>query len=149
LDGTSFPHGMDALSERYLGHTPISYDEMTGTGKARITFDYVALDKALDYAAEDADVTLRLHKVLKPRLAQEKMVSVYENIDRPLIPVIAQMELDGVKIDPAILKSMSTEFGLKLAALEKEIQDIAKIPFNVASPKQVGEILFETMKLPR
>lgn len=147
LDGSTVSHGMDNLSERYLGHKPISYDEVTGTGKSRITFDLVSLDKALDYAAEDADVTLRLHKLLKPRLVQEKMVSVYENIDRPLIPVIAQMELEGIKVDSAILKSMSTEFGLKLAALEKEIQDIAGMPFNVASPKQVGEILFDSMGL--
>lgn len=148
LDGTSVPQGMDALSERYFGHKPISYDEVTGTGKARITFDLVPLDKALDYAAEDADITLRLHKALKPRLAREGMTATYENVERPLIPVIAQMELDGVKVDLSILKSMSSEFGFKLSALEKEIQDMAGQPFNVASPKQVGEILFDTLGLP-
>jgi DNA polymerase-1 len=103
--------------------------------------------KALTYAAEDADVTLRLHRLLKPRLAQDKMLSVYENIERPLIPVIAEMELTGIKVDPKTLHDMSTEFGRKLIQLETEIYKLAGHEFNVASPKQVGAVLFEEMGL--
>lgn len=147
LDGSSHKHSMDSLSERYLGHTPIPYKEVAGTGKSQVTFDRVTIEKALDYAAEDAEVTLRLYKLLKPRLALEKMVSVYENIERPLIPVIAQMELEGIKVDPAILKSMSTDFGKRIADLEEEIHKLAGTPFNIASPKQIGEILFDQMGL--
>ncbi|MCB1720736.1 MAG: DNA polymerase I, partial [Alphaproteobacteria bacterium] len=147
LDGSSHKHSMDSLSERYLDHTPISYKEVAGTGKSQVTFDRVTIEKALDYAAEDADVTLRLYKLLKPRLVRENMVSVYENIERPLIPVIAQMELDGVKVDPAILRAMSTDFGKRIADLEEDIYKLAGTPFNIASPKQIGKILFEQMGL--
>ncbi len=147
LDGTSHPHGMDYLSEYLLGHKPISYEEVAGKGKNRVTFDCVSIDKALVYAAEDADVTLRLHKILKPRLAREKMLSVYEDIERPLIPVIAQMELDGIRVDPQILRTMSHDFGKKLMELETEIHKLAGYEFNVSSPKQVGGVLFESMGL--
>ena len=147
LDGTSHPHGMDFLSEKYLQHRPIAYEEVAGKGKSQVTFDKVPVEKALTYAAEDADVTLRLHKILKPRLAREKMVSVYEDIERPLISVIGQMELDGIRIDPKILKDMSADFGKKLMALETEIHKLAGTEFNISSPKQVGEILFKNMGL--
>jgi len=147
LDGSSHSHSMDNLAEHYLGHTPIKYEEVAGKGKKQITFDQVAIEDALDYAAEDADITLRLHKKLKPRIAQEKMAYVYEEIERPLIPVIAQMESDGVRVDPAILKQMSEEFGKKLIKLEEEIHKLAGTEFNVGSPKQIGEILFESMGL--
>lgn len=147
LDGTEHGHGMDELSELYCGHTPIKFSEVAGKGKNMVTFDRVPLDKALDYAAEDAEITLRLHQILKPRLAQEHMVSVYEQIERPLIPVIAQMELEGIKIDPAILKSMSNDFGQRLVALEQEIYKLAGHEFNVASPRQVGTVLFEELGL--
>lgn len=148
LDGTSESNGMDDLSKRLLGHETIKYDDVTGTGKARITFDRVALNKALDYAAEDADVTMRFHHILKPRLAHEGMSFVYEDIERPLIPVIAQMEMNGIKVDPAILKSMSNDFGKKLLELETDIHKLAGTNFNVGSPKQIGEILFDQMGLP-
>lgn len=147
LDGTSHSNAMDELSKDFLGHTPIKYEEVAGKGKSQVTFDHVPLDKALDYAAEDADITARLHHVFKPRLAREQMVSVYEDIERPLIPVIAQMELTGIKVDPAILKSMSNEFGHKLLELETAIQKQAGTEFNVASPKQIGEVLFDQMGL--
>ena len=147
LDGGSTSHGMDAMSERYLDHKPIPYKEVAGTGKSQITFDYVPLDKALDYAAEDADITLRLYYILKDRLIAERMVKMYEEVERPLIPVIAQMELNGIKIDPLILKDMSTRFGKKLEGLEEEIHAIAGHEFNVASPKQLGQVLFEEMGL--
>jgi len=147
LDGSSHKHSMDALSTQYFDHAPIPYKEVAGTGKSQVTFDKVTIEKALDYAAEDADITLRLYKLLKPRLTQEKMVSVYENIERPLIPVIAQMELEGIKVNPTILKSMSTNFGKRIADLEGEIHKLAGTPFNIGSPKQIGEILFDQMGL--
>lgn len=147
LDGSSHKHGMDALSEQYLDHTPIPYKDVAGSGKSQVTFDRVDIEKALDYAAEDADVTLRLYHILKPRLVAERMLSVYENIERPLIEVIARMELEGVKVDPAILKSMSTDFGKRIADLENDIHALAGTPFNIGSPKQIGEILFDQMGL--
>ncbi|MCB9964851.1 MAG: DNA polymerase I [Rhodospirillales bacterium] len=148
LDGSFRRHNMDALSEDYLGHTPISYEEVAGKGKKSITFDQVPLDKACAYAAEDADVTLRLHQILKPRLVQEHMVSVYEDIERPLIPVVAAMEYAGIKVDPVLLKKFSQDFGQQLLELEKTIHRLAGRDFNVASPKQLGNILFEEMSLP-
>ena len=147
LDGSSHKHSMDALAQQYLDFEPIKYEEVAGKGKAQVTFDKVDIEKALDYAAEDAEITLRLYKLLKPRLVTEKMVSVYENIERPLIPIIAQMELEGIKVDPAILKSMSTDFGKRIADLEAEIHALAGSPFNIGSPKQIGEILFDQMGL--
>jgi len=147
LDGSSHKHSMDALSVHYLDHTPIPYKEVAGTGKAQVTFDRVDIEKALDYAAEDADVTLRLYDILKPRLVAERMVSVYENLERPLIEVIARMEMDGVKVDPTILKTMSDDFGKRIADLEAQIHEIAETPFNIGSPKQIGEILFDQMGL--
>jgi len=147
LDGSSHKHGMDALSVHYLDHSPIPYKEVAGTGKAQVTFDRVDIEKALDYAAEDAEVTLRLYHILKPRLVAERMVSVYENIERPLIEVIARMEMAGVKVDPTILKSMSSDFGKRISDLEADIHDLAGTPFNIGSPKQIGEILFDQMGL--
>ncbi len=147
LDGSSHKHSMDALSEMYLGHTPIPFKDVAGSGKSLVTFDHVDIEKALDYAAEDADVTLRLYHILKARLVPEKMVSVYENIERPLIPIIAQMELEGIKVDPAILREMSADFGKRIADLEEHIHALAGTPFNIASPKQIGEILFDQMGL--
>ncbi len=148
LDGTSHGNSMDELSRLFLNHETIKYDDVTGTGKSRVTFDRVPLDKARDYAAEDADVTARLHKILKPRLPLDAMAVVYEDIERPLISTIGMMEMDGIKVDSAFLKTMSTEFGIKLVALEAEIHKIAGTPFNVGSPKQIGEILFDQMGLP-
>ncbi len=145
LDGSSHGHGMDELSMLYCDHKPIKFEEVAGKGKKQVTFDLVPIDKALDYAAEDAEVTLRLHKILKPRLAQERMVQVYEDIERPLVPVIADMERTGIKVDPEILRQMSNDFGKKLATLEQEIQEEAGHPFNVGSPKQIGAVLFDEM----
>jgi DNA polymerase-1 len=147
LDGSSHSHSMDNLSKMYLEHEPIKFADVVGKGKAQVTFDRVDIEKALDYAAEDADVTLRLWHILKPRLVAEKMVSVYENIERPLIPVIAQMELEGARVDPAILKDMSADFGKRIADLEEQIHGLAGTQFNIGSPKQIGEILFDQMGL--
>ena len=147
LDGTEHGHGMDELSTLMLGHETIKYNDVAGTGKNQVTFDRVDIAKALDYAAEDADVTLRLHRILKPRLAQEKMVSVYEDIERAIVPVIAEMERTGIKVDTTVLKQMSHEFGMKLATLESAIHKLAGHEFNVASPKQLGVVLFDEMGL--
>jgi DNA polymerase I len=146
--GNSGGHGMDALSQRWLGHNPIGYDEVTGTGKNRITFDRVALDRATAYAAEDADVTLRLWRVLKPRLPAESMTAVYETLERPLAPVLMRMERRGIAIDRQILSRLSGEFAQRMAALEDEIQKMVGEPFNLGSPKQLGDILFGKMNLP-
>lgn len=148
LDGGLHGHGMDALSEIHLGHKPIAFDEVTGTGKARITFDQVPLDRARDYAAEDADVTLRLYEVLKPRLVGESMDTVYETLERPLVHVLVEMERAGIKVDRALLKRLSGDFAERIAELEKEIHKLAGGEFNVASPKQLGEVLFDKLKLP-
>ena len=148
LDAGKHGHGMDELAERHLGHTTIKYDEVTGTGKARITFDRVPLDKALAYAAEDADITLRLHRLLKPRLLTEKRMRLYEEIERPLPAVVAEMELAGIKVDKAELNRLSADFAGRMVDLERKAHDLAEESFNLGSPKQLGEILFDKMKLP-
>ena len=147
LDTGLHGHGMDALAQEFLGHSPIPFKEVAGTGKAQITFDKVPLDKATRYAAEDADVTLRLWHSFKPRLVGERMATVYETLERPMVGVLAQMEMAGIKLDPAILKRMSSDFAQKLAGLEAEIHELAGEEFNIGSPKQMGEILFGKMGL--
>ena len=141
-------HGMDALSERYLGHTPIPIKSLLGSGKSAITFDKVPLEDAVKYAAEDADITLRLWQLFKPQLHQKQVTTVYETLERPLSPVLAQMERHGVKVDRDTLSRMSNAFAQKMAALEAEIHELAGESFNVGSPAQVGEILFDKMALP-
>ncbi len=141
-------HGMDELSRLHLGHTPIPYDAVTGTGRARIPFTQVPLDRATAYAAEDADVTLRLWHALRPRLREARALSLYETIDRPLIPVLLAMEQAGVKLDAADLRAMSIDFAERMAVMEQDIHRLAGEPFNVASAKQLGEILFDRMSLP-
>ena len=148
LNGGLHRHGMDTLSERYLNHTPIPIKTLLGTGKSAITFDRVPIDEAAPYAAEDADVTLRLWKLLKPRLSTERLTTVYETMERPLIPVLAKMEMTGIKVDRDHLSRMSNNFAQKMAGLEDEIHTLAGNNFNVGSPKQLGEILFDQMELP-
>jgi DNA polymerase I len=148
LDAGKGSHGMDTLSERWLGHKPIAYKEVTGTGKASVTFDLVLIEKATAYAAEDADVTLRLWMVLKPRLVAEALVSVYERLERPLVPVLALMEERGISVDRQILSRLSGELAQGAAALEDSIQSLAGETFNPGSPKQLGDILFGKMGLP-
>lgn len=147
VDGTNHSNSMDGLSKLFLDHEPIKYEEVAGKGKNQVTFDKVDIDKARDYAAEDADITHRLHHTFKPRVAREKMARVYEDIERPLVQVIGQMELDGIKVDPLILKEMSNDFAKKIQELEKEIHTEAGTEFNIGSPKQIGEILFDQMGL--
>jgi DNA polymerase I len=138
-------HGMDELSQRHLGHTPLTFKEICGTGKKAIGFGEVPLPQATEYAAEDAEVTWRLHRVLKPRLAEEGGSRIYERVDRPLIPVVAAMEREGIKVDRARLSRLSEEFALEIRRLEGEIHTLAGQEFTVGSPKQLGEILFEKM----
>ena len=141
-------HGMDELSERYFHHSPIPFKEVAGTGKSQVTFDRVPLDKATAYAAEDADVTLRLWQSFKPRLHQERVTTVYETLDRPLIPVLADMERAGIKVDRDHLSRMSADFQQRMAGLEDAAYKAAGTEFNMGSPKQLGEILFGEMGLP-
>jgi DNA polymerase-1 len=148
LDAGKNGHGMDELSQIHLGHKPIQFGEVAGTGKSFIGFARVAIDKATEYSAEDADVTLRLWEVLKPRLAAEGMARVYETLERPLIDVLARMERRGIAIDRQILSRLSGEFAQGMARLEADIQDIVGEPFNPGSPKQLGDILFGKMGLP-
>ncbi|WP_306151381.1 DNA polymerase I [Roseovarius sp. MMSF_3281] len=140
-------HGMDTLSERYLSHTPILIKELLGSGKSAITFDRVPIDDAVKYAAEDADITLRLWMTFKPQLHQEKVTTVYETLERPLSPILARMERNGIKVDRETLSRMSGKFAQKMAELEEEIHGLAGRKFNVGSPKQLGEILFDEMGL--
>jgi DNA polymerase-1 len=141
-------HGMDELSERLLGHQPISFKEVAGTGKAQVSFEAVPVDQATRYAAEDADVTLRLWLRLRPRLSRDQVTRVYEWCDRPLVPVLARMERAGIKVDRAELARMSAEFAGEMARLEAEVHALAGQPFTLGSPKQLGEILFDKLGLP-
>jgi DNA polymerase-1 len=147
LEGGLHGHGMDELSVLHLSHTPIAFNEVTGKGKDKITFDCVPVAEATKYSAEDADVTLRLALLLKPRLVESGKRSVYETLERPLVMVLADMERAGVTIDPDLLRKLSNDFAKQQAALEKEIHKLAGSQFNIGSPKQLGEILFDRMKL--
>ncbi|MCX7643807.1 MAG: DNA polymerase I [Rhodobacteraceae bacterium] len=141
-------HGMDFLSENYLGHKTIEIRELIGTGKAQVTFDRVPIAEAVRYAAEDADVTLRLWQRFRPDLHRTRVTTVYETLERPMVTVLSDMEMAGIRVDAEVLHRMSNAFAQKMAALEDEIQGIAGTKFNVGSPKQLGEILFDQMKVP-
>ncbi len=145
MHGGLHRHGMDFLSDTYLDHKPIPIKTLLGGGKSAITFDKVKIDDAAPYAAEDADITLRLWKMFKPQLATTQVTTVYETLERPLIPVLAKMEMNGIKVDRDHLSRMSNTFAQKMAALVDEIHALAGQDFNVGSPKQLGEILFEKM----
>ncbi len=148
LDAGKHGHGMDELSELWLGHKPIAFKDVAGSGKGQLTFDKVEIEKATPYAAEDADVTLRLWMILKPRLAADGMTSVYERLERPLLPVLRRMEARGVSVDRQILSQLSGTFAQGMARLEEEIHQLAGQTFNIGSPKQLGDILFGEMGLP-
>jgi DNA polymerase-1 len=156
LDGGRGPHGMDDLSLKHLGHACIPFTKVIehapapqkGSKKSDRTFAGVPLAKATEYAAEDADVTLRLWEILKPRLVSDAQAIVYETLERPLLPVIVEMEKAGIKVDPAILAQLSSQFAQGLARLEDEINALVGFKFNLGSPKQLGELLFDTLKLP-
>lgn len=148
LEGGLHGHGMDELAELHLGYHTIKYKDVVGSGKSQIGFAEVALDKALDYAAEDADVTYRLWQILKPRLPLEKLTTVYETIERPLIHVLTDMEREGILVDVAQLRALSEDFAGRMAEFVTQIHELAGEEFNVGSPKQLGEILFDKMSLP-
>ncbi|WP_066774677.1 DNA polymerase I [Croceicoccus mobilis] len=145
--GIGQAHGMDSLAETHLGHTTMTFKDICGTGKKAIPFSAVPLDKATQYAAEDADVTWRLWKILRQRLADEGGTRIYENVDRPLIPVIAMMERNGIKVDREHLARLSAEFAEQIASLEAEVHEMAGETFSIGSPKQLGDILFDKMGL--
>jgi DNA polymerase-1 len=147
LEGGLHSHGLDELASLHFGHQMIKFKEVAGTGKKQITFDQVPLDQACEYAAEDADITGRLHQLLKPQLATERVTKVYETLDRPLIPVLTAMELEGIKVDAKLLKSLSADFEKRIASFGEEIHKLAGREFNIGSPKQLGEILFDDLGL--
>jgi DNA polymerase-1 len=149
LDSTASRHDMDSLALKYLGHKTIKYEDVTGKGKGRINFREVPVEQATQYAAEDADITLRLHQHLWPRLQQTpRLVQLYREMELPLVPVLARMERNGVKIDTAMLRAQSQELGKKMLELEQEAHRLAGQSFNLASPLQIQEILFNKLKLP-
>ena len=148
LDAGRHGHGMDELAERYLGQKTIKFSDVAGSGAKQVSFDKVPIERAAEYAAEDADVTLQLWARFKPRITAERMATLYETIERPLIPVLLAMEQAGIKVDAPALKTLSADFEKRLGELEIEIHKIAGREFNVGSPKQLGEILFDEQKLP-
>lgn len=148
LDAGRAKHDQESLAESWFGHKTIGFGELTGSGKNRITFDQVPVDKAAEYAAERADVTLRLWRVLKPRLMSYRVNTVYETLERPLVPVLARMERRGISIDRQVLSRLSGEFAQTAARVEADIQKIAGEPINPGSPKQLGDIMFGKMGLP-
>ena len=147
MHGGEHGHGMDTLSERYLSHAPVPIKPLLGSGKSAITFDKVPIDEATAYAAEDADITLRLWKLFKPHLHQAQVTTVYETLERPLVPVLTEMEMHGVKVDRDVLSRMSNVFAQKMTELEAGIHELSGENFNVGSPAQLGEILFGKMGL--
>jgi DNA polymerase I len=148
LDAGRNAHGLDALAERWLGHAVLTHGELIGSGKNKLAFDQVAIDRATAYSAEDADVILRLWRVLKPRLVAERMTAVYETLERPLVAVLARMERRGISIDRQVLSRLSGDFAQTAARVEAELQELAGEPINVGSPKQIGDILFGKMGIP-
>ena len=148
LDGGRHGHGMDELARRHLDHETIAYSAVCGSGRQQITFDQVPLDKARDYAAEDADITLRLHGLFRRRLVTERMSTVYETLDRPLPAIVAAMERLGILVDRTVLARLSGAFAERLSALEAEVHGLAGTTFNLGSPKQLGEVLFDRLGLP-
>ncbi len=148
LDAGRFGHGIDALSPRYFNHAAVDYNDVIGSGKAKVTFDNVEFDKAAPYVVEDADVSLRLTQVLRPRMVAEHVTGVYETLERPLLPVLQRMERRGISVDRQVLSRLSGEFAQRGAALEHEVRELAGEPdFNPGSPKQLGDILFGKMQL--
>jgi DNA polymerase I len=147
LDAGKNRHNMDILSEIHLGHKTISFKEIVGTGKKEINFRDVELHKAMEYAAEDADITYRLYKIFSKSLKLEKLSNIYEIFEKPLIKILAFMEIEGIKIDNNFLKVLSDKFEKKIKKLEKEIFKISKKEFNIASPKQLGEIIYNELKI--
>ena len=147
LDAGKNRHNMDVLSEIHLNHKTISFKELVGSGKKEINFSDVDVEKAKDYAAEDADITFRLYKKFLRSLKEEKMINIYEVFEKPMIKISAQMEIQGIKINNKSLKDLSSKFEKKIQKIQKEVFKISKKEFNIASPKQLGEILYNDLKI--
>ena len=147
LDAGKNRHNMDTLSEIHLGHKTISFKDLVGTGKKQISFNEVEIQKASEYAAEDADITLRLYKVLKENLKQEKLENIYELFEKPLIKILAKMEINGIKVDDKYLKILSKNFDKRIKEVEKKIFKISNKEFNIGSTKQLGEIMYNELKI--
>jgi DNA polymerase I len=148
IEGGSQSHDIDELANRHFGHETVKYKDVAGTGKSHVGFAAVPLERARDYAAEQADIALRLHRALKPRLLAERRLAFYETIERPLLRVVAAMERAGIRVDRVELNRLSEDFGKRLVELEREIHTLAGHPFNIGSPKQLGEVLFDELALP-
>jgi DNA polymerase-1 len=149
LNSVATRHDMDSVAKKYLGLDTIHYEEVAGKGASQIPFSQVAVDKAAEYAAEDADITLRLHQALWPRLeATGQLATLYREVEQPLVPVLTRMEETGVLVDSRLLKQLSAEFAGKMAAIEARAHEAAGHPFNLTSPKQLQEVLFKELKLP-
>jgi len=147
LDAGKNRHNMDTLSEIHLNHKTIKFKELVGSGKKQINFSEVDLEKAKDYAAEDADITYRLYKKFYKSLKEEKMINIYEIFEKPLLRILADMEIHGIKVDKKFLKTLSTKFEKKIEKIQKEVFKLSKKEFNIASPKQLGEILYNDLKI--
>ena len=147
LDAGNNRHNMDTLSELHLGHKTISYKDLVGTGKKQLNFSDVDIKPATEYAAEDADITLRLYEVLSERVSEEKLERVYEEFEKPMIKILAFMEIEGVKIDNKFLKLLSSKFEKKIEKIQNQVFKIYKKKFNIASPKQLGEIIYNELKI--
>ena len=147
LDAGMNRHNLDLLSELHLGHKPISYKDLTGSGKKQLRFAEVDIKKAAEYAAEDADVTFRLFKIFDERLKEEKLKHIYERFEKPLVQILSQMETNGIKVDDIYLRKLSKKFEQQIEKIEKEIYSIAKKNFNIGSPKQLGEIIYNDLKI--
>jgi len=147
LDAGINRHNMDTLSEIHLGHKTITFKELVGSGKNKLNFSNIELTKATEYAAEDADVTLRLYEYLKERMDEEKLNKIYEYFEKPMVKLLAKLETNGIKVDPKYLKKLSTQFEKKLKKIEKDIYSIAGKEFNIGSPKQLGEIIYNDLKI--
>ena len=147
LDAGKNRHNMDTLSVLHLSHKPIAFKELVGTGKKEINFSEVNIIEAKDYAAEDADITFRLYKIFLKNLKNEKLINIYEIFEKPLIKILAMMEINGIKLDTSSLKKLSIKFDKKIQSLESEIFKLSKKEFNIASTKQLGEIIYNELKI--
>ena len=147
LDAGLNRHNLDVLSEIHLGHKTISFKDLVGSGKKQITFNEVDLKKATEYAGEDADVTFRLFELFKDRLDKEKLTKIYEIFEKPMLEILSEIEINGIKVDKQYLKVLSKNFSMKILKTEKQIYSLAKKEFNIGSPKQLGEIIYNDLKI--
>ena len=146
LDAGNNRHNMDTLAELHLGHKTISYKDLVGSGKKQLNFSEIDLKAATEYAAEDADVTLRLYKIFLERVEQEKLEKIYEVFEKPMIKILSKLETNGIRVDDNYLKKLSKKFEDRLTKIEKDIYKFSGKKFNIGSPKQLGEIIYNDLK---